>query len=1037
VAQRLSASERERIGQELYALRGAALSVAARVLGESSLAEDVCAESYLRAVKSIESLTSLAELRSWFLRVVVNTARSQGSSETARRRREERVMRERGSSDQVGPLEEIAGRELAEVSSTELQQLEEKQRLALSLHYEQGLTHSEVARALDLPVGTASSDISRGLEDLRARLRARGVTVAPAVVVGALAAGRGATVPAGLSTAIKGSLSAGLGIKAATLGATAAAGGVALIWKIVAGLAVASLAGLGAWGGARSGGPKPAKPNAKEPSAAPKTTRGALAKPVTLAVKKARFRDVLRNVYKQTGLRWASPPMRLMPPRPITLDVRMASADAVMEALARQTGFTWRRGPDGVAIFNVTAADLAERLAALKAAAGQDEIARAEAVDQLGKAGDLRVLPYLARAVEDESALVRAWAAEGLKRYMVDPPRTDYRRRPLSSDGRVYNLAHYWMTQKERKALVAALLRAGIFSKAVIKQYGGDCCPGEEARLRLLASLDDDGRAMKAILEALDSDKEIVLSMAVGAAALSAREDYLQKLLPLGQGGDKKRAVLAAGALRRFASEKAQKCWLEVSLTKRAAINHIVNSITPEDTWAIDRLLKAFKEGKPVMKREAAGALAKLASTERDAEISKALGEGYKAAGKGWRSNHLLVAQAGFGRPEGRKALLHGLARPLHGLDLCQKLGAVARWPRPDEKLEAEVLKLVRSKNPKYSAVRRSARRALPAVGGTKTVAFFKELALARHEPTKMVRMPPPSRNEVSMWGHAGYQAVRALRKMKSKGAEAALGEIAGKTEDKILKTQLRLDRVATLPPKEAAAELLKLAEEAVALDPKTPQVSHIAIYRAAILVGELGGAEVAAALRKMAGGRHPAVRYWAAVGMGVYPGSPFKAELLKLAVDEEENVFKAACSALLRGDNWALLAESKMGIDPRVRANMIKAVKGRRGLAWRIKGASKYLAKFAKMAEAAGAEGEAARHVLGAMWSPRAVSWKIRELKSADAKRRRAAYSSMRWVRSLDPRVLPALDAYRKAHLEDIKRSKPRPRPQPEPEVF
>ena len=44
------------------------------------------------------------------------------------------------------------------------------ERLCLSICYGTGLSHSEAAEALNLPLGTVKSHVKRGLERLRARL---------------------------------------------------------------------------------------------------------------------------------------------------------------------------------------------------------------------------------------------------------------------------------------------------------------------------------------------------------------------------------------------------------------------------------------------------------------------------------------------------------------------------------------------------------------------------------------------------------------------------------------------------------------------------------------------------------------------------------------------------------------------------------------------------------------------------------------------------------------------------------------------------
>jgi RNA polymerase sigma-70 factor (ECF subfamily) len=48
-----------------------------------------------------------------------------------------------------------------------LQLLSVRQRAVFDLHYKKGMTHDEVASALELPLGTVKSDLTRGHERLR------------------------------------------------------------------------------------------------------------------------------------------------------------------------------------------------------------------------------------------------------------------------------------------------------------------------------------------------------------------------------------------------------------------------------------------------------------------------------------------------------------------------------------------------------------------------------------------------------------------------------------------------------------------------------------------------------------------------------------------------------------------------------------------------------------------------------------------------------------------------------------------------------
>jgi len=51
-----------------------------------------------------------------------------------------------------------------------LKALNETERLCVSLCHGAGLSHPEIASALNLPLGTVKSHVKRGLDKLRARL---------------------------------------------------------------------------------------------------------------------------------------------------------------------------------------------------------------------------------------------------------------------------------------------------------------------------------------------------------------------------------------------------------------------------------------------------------------------------------------------------------------------------------------------------------------------------------------------------------------------------------------------------------------------------------------------------------------------------------------------------------------------------------------------------------------------------------------------------------------------------------------------------
>src|SRR4051812_28593981 len=151
--------------------RGAYL-LALRIIGDPHAAEDVVQEAFLAGIAARQDPPR--NPRMWVLGITANKAKEWLRAKDTRRRLE----------TQMQPKEEAGDKsENDQVRSLRVnfEQLEEKYRVPLSLHYEQGLTIGEVGSVLGIPQGSASTLISRGLERLRAALAREGHVLAPAI----------------------------------------------------------------------------------------------------------------------------------------------------------------------------------------------------------------------------------------------------------------------------------------------------------------------------------------------------------------------------------------------------------------------------------------------------------------------------------------------------------------------------------------------------------------------------------------------------------------------------------------------------------------------------------------------------------------------------------------------------------------------------------------------------------------------------------------------------------------------------------------
>jgi RNA polymerase sigma-70 factor (ECF subfamily) len=131
--------------------------------GDGALADDVAQETFLRAYQRIGSYRSEGGFDSWLFSIAYRSF----ASEKRRRRWSAEELREEPEaveSNAQGPEEAAA--DIARA----MRHLREPERACLSLCYQWGMSHQEMANVLDYPVGTVKTHIARGKEKLRAHL---------------------------------------------------------------------------------------------------------------------------------------------------------------------------------------------------------------------------------------------------------------------------------------------------------------------------------------------------------------------------------------------------------------------------------------------------------------------------------------------------------------------------------------------------------------------------------------------------------------------------------------------------------------------------------------------------------------------------------------------------------------------------------------------------------------------------------------------------------------------------------------------------
>jgi RNA polymerase sigma-70 factor, ECF subfamily len=136
-----------------------------RMCGDTGLAEDAAQEAFMRAWVHLPSYQPRAGLRNWLYRIAINAA-----LDVLRRKPEETLEDGQGGivPDQVhGPETALIEKEQVALLQQAMQALPEATRSVLVLREYGGLSYQEIARVLELPVGTVMSRLNYARNRLR------------------------------------------------------------------------------------------------------------------------------------------------------------------------------------------------------------------------------------------------------------------------------------------------------------------------------------------------------------------------------------------------------------------------------------------------------------------------------------------------------------------------------------------------------------------------------------------------------------------------------------------------------------------------------------------------------------------------------------------------------------------------------------------------------------------------------------------------------------------------------------------------------
>jgi RNA polymerase sigma-70 factor, ECF subfamily len=137
-----------------------------RILGDSDLAQDAAQEAFMNALHGLRGFRGEASFRTWLLRVALNAARTLGRRQT--RRREIPLV---AASAEPAPGRNIAEAVAERSESAQLEallaELPPKQRMAVILRTQSGLSYAEIGQAIDCSEGSARVNYHLGIKRLK------------------------------------------------------------------------------------------------------------------------------------------------------------------------------------------------------------------------------------------------------------------------------------------------------------------------------------------------------------------------------------------------------------------------------------------------------------------------------------------------------------------------------------------------------------------------------------------------------------------------------------------------------------------------------------------------------------------------------------------------------------------------------------------------------------------------------------------------------------------------------------------------------
>jgi RNA polymerase sigma-70 factor (ECF subfamily) len=159
---------------------GLMLRTAYSIVKDRDIAEDAVQNTLIQAWRHLPSLREPGALRSWLMRIIVN----QCISFKRRLARSTRFLQEAFAEQEMEQASQVADYAEGRLErdwdlARAIEELPVKQRIAIALHYYQGMTLPEMSHALQTPENTLKKRIQAALSNLRRVMRSQDVMFPP------------------------------------------------------------------------------------------------------------------------------------------------------------------------------------------------------------------------------------------------------------------------------------------------------------------------------------------------------------------------------------------------------------------------------------------------------------------------------------------------------------------------------------------------------------------------------------------------------------------------------------------------------------------------------------------------------------------------------------------------------------------------------------------------------------------------------------------------------------------------------------------